>query len=258
MFFELSSKGPTSKLVLSLRGFVTVLKMKPKKQKFLTQIIRSLKMNSLTTRLEQLYASAVYDALRSMGQDNCVLPPGISALIPGQKLAGEIFTIEGHFEVGQDANKTLLEWSTVLSKAPSGKVLICQPNTHEVALMGELSSEVLKRKGVLGYIVDGASRDVSFLLENEFPTFCRFNTPKDIVGRWVAKSMGEPIEIGGVRIVSGDYVLADIDGAVIIPRSLAEEAITATEVKASTETEMRSALMDGMDPVDAYKKYGVF
>ena len=258
MFFELSSKGPTSKLVLSLRGFVTVLKMKPKKQKFLTQIIRSLKMNSLTTRLEQLYASAVYDALRSMGQDNCVLPPGISALIPGQKLAGEIFTIEGHFEVGQDANKTLLEWSTVLSKAPSGKVIICQPNTHEVALMGELSSEVLKRKGVLGYIVDGASRDVSFLLENEFPTFCRFNTPKDIVGRWVAKSMGEPIEIGGVRIVSGDYVLADIDGAVIIPRSLAEEAITATEVKASTETEMRSALMDGMDPVDAYQKYGVF
>ena len=258
MFFELSSKGPTSKLVLSLRGFVTVLKMKPKKQKFLTQIIRSLKMNSLTTRLEQLYASAVYDALRSMGQDNCVLPPGISALIPGQKLAGEIFTIEGHFEVGQDANKTLLEWSTVLSKAPSGKVLICQPNTHEVALMGELSSEVLKRKGVLGYIVDGASRDVSFLLENEFPTFCRFNTPKDIVGRWVAKSMGEPIEIGGVRIVSGDFVLADIDGVVIIPRSVAEEAITATEVKASTETEMRAALMDGMDPVDAYKKYGVF
>ena len=50
-------------------------------------------MNSLTTRLEQLYASAVYDALRSMGHDNCVLPPGISALIPGQKLAGEIFTI---------------------------------------------------------------------------------------------------------------------------------------------------------------------
>ena len=215
-------------------------------------------MNSLTKRLERLYASAVYDTLRSMGHDNCVLPPGIAALIPGQKLAGEIFTIDGHFEVGQDAKKTLLEWSTVLSKAPSGKVLICQPNTHEVALMGELSSEVLKRKGVLGYIVDGASRDVSFLLENEFPTFCRFNTPKDIVGRWVAKSMGEPIEIGGVRIVSGDYVLADIDGAVIIPRSLAEEAITATEVKASTETEMRSALMDGMDPVDAYKKYGVF
>jgi len=215
-------------------------------------------MQSLTTRLEQLYASAVYDTLRAMGHDNCVLPSGISALIPGQKLVGEVFTIDGHYEVGQNASKTLLEWSRVLSIAPSGKVLICQPNTHEVALMGELSSEVLKKKGVLGYIVDGASRDVSFLLENEFPTFCRFNTPKDIVGRWVAKNMGEPIEIGGVKIVSGDYVIADIDGVVIIPRSMAEEVITATELKASTETEMRAALMDGMDPVDAYNKYGVF
>ena len=215
-------------------------------------------MDNLTSRLEQLYASAVYDALRAMGHDNCVLPSGITALIPGQKLAGQIFTIDGHYEVGQDDNETLIQWATVLSKAPADKVLICQPNTYEVALMGELSSEVLKKKGVRGYIVDGAARDVSFLLENEFPTYCRFNTPKDIVGRWIAKSMGEPIDIGGVRIASGDYALADIDGVVIIPQSMAEEAITATETKAGTETEMRAALMAGMDPVDAFKKFGVF
>ena len=53
-------------------------------------------------------------------------------------------------------------------------------------------------------------------------------------------------------------MLADIDGVVIIPRNMAEEAIAATEVKAGAETEMRSALMAGMDPVDALKKYGVF
>ncbi|MEL0324738.1 MAG: hypothetical protein VXA00_10300, partial [Rhodospirillales bacterium] len=83
----------------------------------------------LTKRLEKLYASAVYDALRAMGHDNCVLPHGIASLNPGQKLAGEIFTIDGHFEVGQDDYDTLLSWATVLSKAPSGKVLVCQPNT---------------------------------------------------------------------------------------------------------------------------------
>jgi 4-hydroxy-4-methyl-2-oxoglutarate aldolase len=212
----------------------------------------------LTKRLEKLYASAVYDALRAMGHDNCVLPHGIASLNPGQKLAGEIFTIDGHFDVGQDDYDTLLSWATVLSKAPSGKVLVCQPNTYEVALMGELSSEVLKKKGVRGYIVDGAARDVSFIRENQFPTFCRFNTPKDIVGRWKAKSMGEPIDIGGVTIASGDYVLADIDGVVVIPRLMAEEAVRATETKARTETDMRAALMEGMDPVDAFKKFGVF
>ena len=81
-------------------------------------------MDNLTSRLEQLYASAVYDALRAMGHDNCVLPSGITALIPGQKLAGQIFTIDGHYEVGQDDNETLIQWATVLSKAPADLSLI--------------------------------------------------------------------------------------------------------------------------------------
>jgi hypothetical protein len=39
---------------------------------------------------------------------------------------------------------------------------------------------------------------------------------------------------------------------------MAEEAVRATETKARTETDMRAALMEGMDPVDAFKKFGVF
>ncbi len=214
--------------------------------------------DDLTKRLETLYAGAVYDALREMGHDNCVLPSGIRALDPSHKLAGEIFTIDGHFEDGQDPTETLLQWATVLSKAPAGKVLVCQPNTHAVALMGELSSEVLMKKQVRGYVVDGAARDVEFLLKNGFPTYCRFNTPKDIVGRWIARSMGEPIDIGGVRIESGDYLLADLDGVVVIPRAMAAAAVAHTEQVAETETEMRAALMDGMDPVDAFNKFGIF
>ncbi len=70
--------------------------------------------------------------------------------------------------------------------------------------------------------------------------------------------MGEPIVIGGVTIASGDYVLADIDGVVVIPQLMAEEVVRATETKARTETDMRAALMTGMDPVDAFKKFGVF
>ena len=55
-----------------------------------------------------------------------------------------------------------------------------------------------------------------------------------------------------------DYVLADQDGVVIIPRDLAAEVIGATETKASTETRMRDAIISGMDAVVAYKKFGVF
>ncbi len=212
----------------------------------------------LTSRLEKLYASAVYDALRAKGHDNCVLPPEIRALDPRHKLAGQIHTIDGHYEDGKHPDATLLAWATVLSKAPADRVLICQPNNNVVALMGELSAETLKYKGVRGYIADGGCRDVHRLLQLDFPVFAKFNTPKDIVGRWTAASMGEPIEIGGVTIHSGDYVLADIDGVVIIPEALAEEVVAETEAVAATENQMRDAILSGVDPVDALNTYGKF
>ena len=213
---------------------------------------------SLTERLEKLYASAVYDVLNELGHPDCVLPPGIVSLKDGDRLAGEIYTMNGKYQLGMDRHETLLGWATVLSKAPAGKVLVCQPNTLEIALMGELSAETLKHRGVRGYIADGACRDTDFILKMDFPVFCRFNTPKDIVGRWIADSMGEPIDIGGITINSGDYVLADRDGVVIVPAALAEDVVRRTEQVAATETSMRDAIMGGMDPVDAYNKFGTF
>ncbi|MDP6706624.1 MAG: RraA family protein [Alphaproteobacteria bacterium] len=212
----------------------------------------------LAERLEKLYASAVYDVMREMGHDDCVLPPTIRPLRRGDNLAGEVQTINGHYEKGMDVDRTLLGWATVLSQAPAGKVLICQPNNDEIALMGELSAEALTLKGVRGYIADGGCRDVDFLLRRDFPVFARFYTPKDIGGRWLVESMGEPIQIGGVAVRAGDYVLADTDGIVILPADIAEEVVAKTEAVASTENEMRDAILAGVDPVEAYKKYGMF
>ena len=90
----------------------------------------------LTERLEACHAAAVHDVLRAMGHARCVLPPEIRALDPARKLAGEIFTVSGHVDNTLDPHQTLLEWTGLLSRAPAGRVLVCQPNTHEVALMG--------------------------------------------------------------------------------------------------------------------------
>ena len=97
------------------------------------------------------------------------------------------------------------------------KVLVCQPHTYDIALMGELSAETLNFRGVRGYVVDGGCRDTDFILELGFPVFCSFTTPKDIVGRWVPDRFGEPLTIGEVTIRTGDYLLGDRDGVVIIP-----------------------------------------
>ncbi len=213
---------------------------------------------NLTERLTKLYTGAVHDVLRAMGQGRCVLPPAIKALDPARKLAGEVYTVSGHIDQTREAHDTLVQWTGLLSKAPAGKVLVCQPNTSMVALMGELSAETLQRKGVLGYVVDGGCRDTEFILKLGFPVFCSFNTPADIVGRWVPDRLGEPVTIGEVTISSGDYLLGDRDGVVVIPATLAQEAIAKTEEVVRTENKVRSAILGGMDPQEAYLKYGKF
>jgi regulator of RNase E activity RraA len=155
-------------------------------------------------------------------------------------------------------HETLLGWCTLLAKAPVGHVIVCQPNNHEIALMGELSAQTLHARGVLGFVVDGGSRDTDLVLEQGFPVFCSFLTPSDVVERWIPDRYGEPITIGTVTIATGDWLLGDRDGVVIIPGAFVENVVAKTEEVVATETEMRRALVGGMDPVEAYNKYGKF
>lgn len=212
----------------------------------------------LTTRLLRCYAAAVHDVLRAMGHERCVLPPAIRPLDPARKLAGEVYTVSGHVDRTCAAHDTLVQWTGLLSKAPPGKVLVCQPNTHEIALMGELSAETLHSRGVRGYVVDGGCRDTDFILRLGFPVFCSFHTPKDIVAKWVPDRFGEPVTIGEVTVCSGDFLIADRDGVVVIPGAMAEEAVHRTEAVMQTENQVRTAILSGMDPQEAYLKFGKF
>ncbi len=216
-------------------------------------------MDSLTERLNRLFTGIVFDMLSDMGRPDQVLPADIQPLDPaGGVLAGPVWTMSGVPTTNISKDQSLLRWTEFLGEAPAGHVVLCQPNDARIAHMGELSAETLKIRGVRGYVVDGGCRDVSSVVEMGFPTFCRYHTPFDIVGRWRVDEMGGRIRIGEVSIVMGDYVIADRDGVVIIPGDIAEEVIGAAEEAARTENHMRSAILDGMNPRDAYLKFGKF
>jgi len=213
---------------------------------------------SLVERIRACYTGAIHDVLRAKGHFQQTLPYHIRPLNNSHKLAGPVFTIEGRRDDTLDAHQSLLKWCELLSKAPSGVVLICQPNDHTLAHMGELSSETLTYKKVLGYIVDGGCRDSSFIENIGFPVFCSYFTPVDVVGKWAATAFGKPIRIGDVTIHSGDYVMADRDGIVIIPQSLVEEVTAEAEEVLRKENLVRKAILQGVDPVAAYLQYRKF
>jgi 4-hydroxy-4-methyl-2-oxoglutarate aldolase len=213
---------------------------------------------SLAERLEGCYSGAVYDVLRAKGYVQQTLPQYIRPLNLQHKLAGPVFTIQGKCDDSLDAHQSLLKWCELLSKAPANTVLVCQPNDHTLAHMGELSSETLVYKKVLGYIVDGGCRDSAFIENLGFPVFCKYFTPVDVVAKWAATAFGEPVQIGEVTIHPGDYVLGDRDGIVIIPGAITEEVVQQTEEVLRTENLVRKAILQGVDPVAAYLQYGKF
>ncbi len=213
---------------------------------------------NLSERLEKCYTGAVHDVMRDMGLGAFTLPPAIRPIIPERRLAGPAWTFSGEIREGADADETLLAWTGVLSKAPPGHVVVCQANDSTVAHMGELSAETLQRKGVRGYVVDGGCRDVDFVLKLGFPTFCRYFTPRDVVGYWLPRGFGEAVTIGEATVHTGDYVLGDRDGVVVVPQDRVEEIIAATESAMAVENKVRDAILGGMDPQEAYRTFGKF
>jgi 4-hydroxy-4-methyl-2-oxoglutarate aldolase len=107
-------------------------------------------------------------------------------------------------------------------------------------------------------VIDGGCRDVEEILGQGFPVFCRYTTPADAVPRWRIERWNSPVRIGSVRVDPGAYVVADRDGIVAIPASLIHEVFTRAEELVATENEIREAVREGVSPLEAYDRYGIF
>lgn len=204
------------------------------------------------------YTGVVHDIMRGRGMRNFTLPKRITPLQPEMTLCGPAFTIEGRLEETAQAHETFLAWTGLLSTCPSGHIWTAQPHTHDLAQMGELSAETLHAKGVLGCVLDGAIRDSHFLLDLGFPSWRTHHTPNDIVGRWLPTASNIDIMIGDVLVRPGDWLHGDRDGMVRVPIEILDEVIAESTDAMQTENMVRTAIIGGMDPQEAYLKWRKF
>jgi len=212
----------------------------------------------LADRLHACHSAVVHDVMKDLGLPVRVLPRTIVGLERTMKAAGPVFTVRGRPDPTLDKHTSLYEWAGLLSRAPRGRVVVCQPQDDTRALFGGLSAEALAIKGVRGYVVDGGCRDVQAIADQGFPVFARFHTPIDIVNAWRAEAFEEPIAIGGLQVLPDDHVLADRDGIVLIAAADVDAVVAAAQRKMSAEGDMAQAIRAGEDPQAAYLRYRVF
>lgn len=204
------------------------------------------------------YTAAVADVLDGLGYPNQTLTPGIVPLEPGMRAVGPAFAVEGRPRPGLEYEPSIRRILELLGAIPAGHVAVYATNDRTCAQFGELSATSLAARGVAGVVLDGGCRDVDFIRREGFPVFARFVTPQDSVPRWEVVDWGHEIAIGEVRVATGDYVVGDSDGVVIVPADLKDEVLTRAAAVVGAENDVRRAVREGVPPLEAFERFGKF
>jgi len=112
------------------------------------------------------------------------------------------------------------------------------------ALVGELMMTYAKTRGVVGFVIDGAIRDVAAFREGDFPCYARGFTHRGPYKEGPGE-INVPVAVGGLVIAPGDIVLGDDDGVVAFSREEAAELLGAVRSKAQAEESSRAAIAEG-------------
>ena len=165
-------------------------------------------------RIARIPTAILSDALGRLG----TMAAAIKPVIPGMQLTGIAHTIRCY----PADYLTLLK---ALAEAREGEVLVVDGGgVPEAALLGTLMAIEARRKGLRGFVVDGAVRDLRGLKRVGVPVFARAVTPRVGTAEYLQETQ-LPIICGGAPVQPGDVVRGDEDGVVVIPGKRAREVV---------------------------------
>ena len=111
----------------------------------------------------------------------------------------------------------------VVESIPAGSVMVVDAAGSPLAAWGGGASGVCKRRGAVGCVIDGATRDLEDIRKLDFPVFCKSVWSLAFPMRLEVVERDAPVTCCGVRVEPGDIVVADMDGVGVVPRSSLEE-----------------------------------
>lgn len=173
---------------------------------------------------------------------------GIYPLVRGKKVVGRAVTV---YTMDGDWAKTV----EAIDVAGKGEVIVIKCSGDNEAVWGELATSSCINKAIEGVIIDGAVRDVDDIRKMDFPVFAK----REVPNAGESKGFGEinvKINCGGIEVNPGDWVVADDNGVMVLPKQQAYEiARRALEVKKHEERIRAEIVEKGKTLADIVELY---
>jgi regulator of RNase E activity RraA len=182
-------------------------------------------MNAAFDVLRQVTTATITTMLLKKGIRRCWMN-GPKPLVPGgPRLVGPAFTLR--FVPAREDLATPESWAKPISTRgaieamPEGCIAVADAMGITTAgIFGDILIERMKRRGVTALVTDGAVRDKAGVLKTQLPTWCAGVAAPASVNGLTFVNWQEPIGCGGVAVFPDDIIVADDDGAVLIPKDL--------------------------------------
>ncbi len=183
-----------------------------------------------------LASSTIHEAAGRIG----ALPAAIKPVAPGMKICGPAFPVKG-----PPLDNLALHFG--IDEAQPGDVIVADVGGHhEGGYFGEVMCTSAKALGLGGLVIDGCVRDGAELATVGWPVFARGlamrGTLKDLNGDLY---INQRITLGEAIIESGDLVVGDTDGVVVVPHAMVDDVIAASIQREANEAETMKMLAKG-------------
>jgi len=139
----------------------------------------------------------------------------IHSVVPNTKLVGKAVTVRTY---PGDWSKPVL----AIDEAQEGDVIVIDAQGKGPAVWGEQATRSCLQKKLAGVVINGGIRDVAEIRKLGFPAFSKLIMPSAGEPRGWGE-IGVPIKIGDIVIETGDWIVGDDDGVMVIPKDDAVE-----------------------------------
>lgn len=223
----------------------------------------------LVAQVREVGAATASATLAHMGLRNCFIS-GLRSFTPGKVVAGPAVTLqfmpkrEDLFGEGEYEDVELQLHRHVLYQADAGDIVVVDARGDmDSGIFGDMMSTYFKGKGGAGMVIDGCVRDWSKIQALDIPMWLKGVTPNYHAQTNIfPMAVNVPVACGNATVVPGDIIVADDDGAVVVPVALAEEVVEKAHKDHGWEGFSKEMLLKGKSlkryyPLhqDAYPEY---